>query len=202
MAATNSNTQQKSDTSSQNNQVGAGTGGAAVGANSSGNSISLTTVSTDNQATSTALSSNTVVATDAISAGVTESSNAALANLAVSQAALTANNHATDSAIGGIVAVTGQAGALLQSTFTQFTGALDDANNKALIAQDNASNAGLNIIANAAPQTNSSLQEHLAGVAVIPAPQSVGGSNSITISEIAVAGLSLAALYLIFSKSN
>ena len=127
-----------------------------------------------------------------------------MANLATSQAALTANNHATDSAIGGIVAVTGQAGALLQSTFTQFTGALADANDAALIAQNNASNAGLNIIANAAPQTAAALQEHLHGSSVIPAGQdiSIGGNgSSVTISRGIVVGLAIIAAYFIFRKN-
>jgi hypothetical protein len=184
MAATNSYSKQQSSNTATNQQVGAGTGGAAIGANSSGNTINVT---------------NSDVQTVANALHTVDISTAA--SLATSQAALAANTQVTDSAIGGIVAVTGQAGALLQSTFTQFTGALADANNSALVAQNNASNAALNVIANAAPQTNASLQEHLAGSSVIPAGDSLAGTSSVSVTEIVVIGLALAALYVIFAKS-
>jgi hypothetical protein len=188
MAATNSNSQQKTQNESSNQQTGSGTGGAAIGAGGYNNTINVT--NSDVQTVQNAL--------DTVRDTVTSST---MANLATSQAALAANNHATDSAIGGIVAVTGQAGALLQSSFTQFTGALSDANNSALVAQNNASNAGLNIIANAAPQTNASLQEHLAGVSVIPASEDINSAPRITVTSVVVVGLVLAALYLILRNN-
>jgi hypothetical protein len=170
MAATNSYSKQQSSNESTNQQTGAGTGGAAIGAGSSNNTINVT--NSDVQTVASAL--------ETVRDTVNTSTAASLAS---TQAALTSNTQVNQSALNAVVAVTGQAGSLLQSTFTQFTGALSDSNTAALTAQNNATVAGL----------------ELAGGQKVTSSQDITSSASGTnITTVIVVGLAILGLYIIF----
>jgi hypothetical protein len=159
MAATNSNSQQKTQNESTNQQTGAGTGGAAIGAGSSGNVINVT--NSDVQTVKNAL--------DTVRDTVDMSS---MAQLATSQSALDA-----------VVKVSGQSASLLQSTFTQFTGALSDSNTAALKAQNNATIAGL---------------EAITGQHITSAQPVEGNANdALSVKAVVIIGLGLLAIYFL-----
>jgi len=188
MAATNSYSKATSSQSATNQQVGAGTGGAAIGANSSGNIINVTNTDLD-------VVKSAMETVGGVASGAFHTADNALA----------INRDISQQAISGIVKVTGRAGSILQSSFGQFTTALTDINRQGLTVQNNATQAALNVIANAAPQTQAALTEHLAGSSVLPGMQSIdaaGRDEHITVTEILVVVAIVAAAYFIFTSNK
>jgi hypothetical protein len=193
MANTVDQTKTQSEQTQTNQQVGAGTGGAAIGANSSNNRISVINNNSDLQVF------------DAAGKAITDTTAAALANS--TQVSINAQNTARDVAqnsVSSVVQLAGSFGSALQSAFSQFTGATEQATTESLTVQNNATTAALNVIANAAPQTQAALKEHLAGSAVIPAGQDITGAeitSHISVTEILVIAAIGFAAYVFFHRA-
>jgi hypothetical protein len=202
MSLFSSSNKASTQNTTNNSQTGAGTNGQAIGANSSGNTISIQ--STDLHAVHDALSASSDISNAALNLGKSVvADNTSLGksvvadNTAVSLESIRQNNALARGTIDNSLST-------LNSAFTQYTQLAQTGLDKVITAQNNASTAALNIAANAAPQSDASLSEHLAGSPVIPAGQEIDQGfniNGSTLKWVGIAAAVIAALYFLNKKS-